>query len=292
MLMIWAVLLLSLTVMGVVEFVGFSAQEATQINADFRALYLAESGLAVGLHPETRRGDTSLKQKIGDDSGFDVAISYEGARIPVNFITDARLAESVYNLFTYWGLSAEQASIAVDSLADWMDSDDQPRPSGAESGYYQQLGIFDRPRQRGFVDVDEMLLVRGMNVVDRMKPDWREYFSVHGDGTIDLRTAFKDTLIAIAGAAEADVDRFLTERDGPDGIAGTEDDRRISDRDAYRLLGIDGERAASLSSILTTNDSIRRITSTGYIGERRAQIIVIARRGDDRVLSYLARIEE
>jgi hypothetical protein len=292
MLMIWAVLLMSLTVMGVVEYIGFSVSEATLANAEFRALYLAESGLAVGLHPSMRRGDTALKQKVGTDSGFDVVINYEGARIPINFLVDSRLSESVYNLFVYWGLSAEQASLAVDSLADWMDNDDDARPNGAESAYYQTLGIYDMPRQLGFINVDEMLLVRGMNVVDRLKPDWREYFSVYGSGVIDLRTAFKDVLLAVAGSSEGDVDNYITRRDGADGIAGTEDDQRISDSEAFRLLGIDGERAAAMRATLTSEDDLRRITSTGYVGEKRAQIIVIARRGEDRSLTYLARIEE
>jgi general secretion pathway protein K len=292
MLMIWAVLLMSLTVMGVVEYIGFSVSEATLANAEFRALYLAESGLAVGLHPSMRRGDTALKQKVGTDSGFDVVINYEGARIPINFLVDSRLSESVYNLFIYWGLSAEQASLAVDSLADWMDNDDDARPNGAESAYYQTLGIYDMPRQLGFINVDEMLLVRGMNVVDRLKPDWREYFSVYGSGVIDLRTAFKDVLLAVAGSSEGDVDNYIARRDGADGIAGTEDDQRISDSEAFRLLGIDGERAAAMRATLTSEDDLRRITSTGYVGEKRAQIIVIARRGEDRSLTYLARIEE
>jgi type II secretory pathway component PulK len=292
MLMIWAVLLMSLTVMGVVEYVSFSVSEATLANAELRALYLAESGLAVGLHPEMRRGDPALKQKIGTDSGFDVVINYEGARIPINFLVDQRLGEAVNNLFVFWGLTAEQASIAVESLADWMDSDSDARPNGAEAPYYEALGVFDMPRQMGFVNVDEMLLVRGMNVVDRLKPDWREYFSVYGDGTIDLRTAFKDTLIAVTGASEDDVQNYLSQRDGADGLAGTEDDRRISDSEAFRLLGLDGERAAALRTTLTSEDSVRRITSTGYIGEKRAQIIIIARRGEDRSLTYVARLEE
>ena len=58
----------------------------------------------------------------------------------------------------------------------------------------------------------------------------------------------------------------------------------------------EAEDAASLVPALskrwTDSDDVRRITSTGYIGEKRAQIIIIARRGDDRSLSYLARIEE
>ncbi len=292
MIMIWAILLMSVTVMGVVEYIRYSAEEATLAAAEFRALHLAESGLAVGLHPDTRRGDKVLKQKIGADSGFDVVINYEGARIPINYITDERLREAVYQLFVRWGLNSDEAGVASESLADWVDRDDDVRANGAESAFYETQGIFNYPRQLGFINVDEMLLVRGMGVVDRLKPDWREFFSIFGDGTIDLRTAFKETLIAVTNASESDVDSYVTRRDGADGIPGTEDDQRISDGEAYRMLGLTGERATAMQSILTSDDDLRRVTSTGYVGEKRAQIIMIVRRGEDRSLTYLARIEE
>lgn len=292
MLMVWAVLLMSITVMGVVEYISYSLDEATLASAEFRALHLAESGLAVGLHPNARRNDVVLKQKVGPDSGFDVVINYEGARIPINFITDDRLREAVYNLFIYWGLNTDEATIAADSLADWVDRDTDARPNGAEAEYYESFGIYDIPRQQGFLSVEEMIQVRGMGIVDQLKADWREYFSVYGDGTIDLRTAFKDVLIAVTQASEADVDRYIRERDGSDGIPGTEDDRRIRDSESFQILGLSGAEASGLSGILNDDDLVRRITSTGYVADKRAQIVVIARRGDDRSLTYLGRIEE
>ena len=294
MLMIWAVLLMSITVMGVVEYVRSSAEEAKLAAYEFRALHLAESGLAVGMHPNTRRGDLVLKQKIGPESGFDVVINYEGARIPINYATDERLREAIYNLLIYWQLNADEAAIAADSLADWIDNDSSPRANGAEADYYQQLGIYDAPRNQGFVRVDEMLLVRGMEAVDRRKPDWREYFSIYGEGQIDLRTVFKDVLLAVTGASESDVNRFITERDGADGIPGTEDDRRIRDEEAYQLLGLSGDRLAAIRGIVNDDDTtLRRITSIGWVGMKRAKIIVVTRRNAETgALTYLGRMEE
>jgi len=294
MLMIWAVLLMSITVMGVVEYVRSSAEEAKLAAYEFRALHLAESGLAVGMHPNTRRGDLVLKQQIGPESGFDVVINYEGARIPINYATDERLREAIYNLLIYWQLNADEAAIAADSLADWIDNDKSPRANGAEADYYQQLGIYDAPRNQGFVRVDEMLLVRGMEAVDRRKPDWREYFSIYGEGQIDLRTVFKDVLLAVTGASESDVNRFITERDGADGIPGTEDDRRIRDEEAYQLLGLSGDRLAAIRGIVNDDDtSLRRITSIGWVGTKRAKIIVVTRRNAETgALTYLGRMEE
>ncbi|WP_461785498.1 type II secretion system minor pseudopilin [Prosthecobacter sp.] len=292
--MIWAVLLMSITVMGVVEYVRSSAEEAKLAAYEFRALHLAESGLAVGMHPNTRRGDLVLKQKIGPESGFDVVINYEGARIPINYATDERLREAIYNLLIYWQLNADEAATAADSLADWIDNDSSPRANGAEADYYQQLGIYDAPRNQGFVRVDEMLLVRGMEAVDRRKPDWREYFSIYGEGQIDLRTVFKDVLLAVTGASESDVNRFITERDGADGIPGTEDDRRIRDEEAYQLLGLSGDRLAAIRGIVNDDDtSLRRITSIGWVGTKRAKIIVVTRRNAETgALTYLGRMEE
>lgn len=294
MLTMWALLLMSLTMISLVEYVRNSAEEAILAASEFRALNLAESGIAVGLHPNTRRGDVVLKQKIGPDSGFDVVINYEGARIPINYATDERLREAIYNLFIYWQINAEDASIAADSLADWIDNDSTPRANGAESDYYQKLGIYDAPRNQGFLRVDEMVLVRGMAAVDQKKPDWREYFSVYGEGQIDLRTVFKDVLLAITGASENDVTRFIRERDGGDGIPGTEDDRRISDSEAYQLLGLSGDRLAALSAIVNDDDTtLRRITSIGWAGTKRAEIIIVVRRNPDtNAMTYLGRIEE
>lgn len=294
MLMIWAILLMSITVMGVVEYITYSAEESKMAAYQFRALHLAESGLAVGLHPNTRRGDVVMKQKIGPDSGFDVVINYEGARIPINYATDERLREAIYNLFIYWQLNAEDAGIAADSLADWVDNDSNQRANGAEAEYYKTLGIYNAPRNQGFVRVDEMLLVRGMDAVDRKKPDWREYFSIYGEGQIDLRTVFKDVLLAVTGASESEVTRFISERDGADGIPGTEDDRRIQDQEAYQLLGLSGDRLEAIRGIVNDDDtSLRRITSIGWVGDKRSKIIVVTRRNQETgAVTYLGRMEE
>ncbi|HRH98863.1 MAG TPA: type II secretion system protein GspK [Prosthecobacter sp.] len=294
MLMIWAILLMSVTVMGVVEYITYSAEESKLAAYQFRALHLAESGLAVGLHPSTRRGDLVLKQKIGPESGFDVVINYEGARIPINYATDERLREAIYNLFIYWQLNAEDAGIAADSLADWVDNDNNQRANGAEAEYYKNLGIYDAPRNQGFARVDEMLLVRGMDAVDRKKPDWREYFSIYGEGQIDLRTVFKDVLLAVTGASENDVTRFISERDGADGIPGTEDDRRIRDDEAYQILGLSGDHLAAIRGIVNDDDTtLRRITSIGWVGDKRSKIILVVRRNlETGAVTYLGRMEE
>jgi len=293
MLMIWAIMLMAVTVAGVVQYVHYSNEEAILDAADFKTLHLAECGIVLGLHPDVGSTDPVLKQKVGNDSGFEVWLTSEGARIPINYITDPRMTEMVVNLFEKWGLATDDATIAAQSLADWVDPDKDARASGAEKDYYEALGVFDVPRNQGFISVDEMQLARGMDLVARVKPEWRDYFSVYGDGLIDLRHATKDVIMATTNASEGDVDRLISERDGADGIHGTEDDGSLSLNTAISLLGMSSDQYKLIQNNITYGgNTVRRVESIGWVGEKRRKITVIARRQDDGSLTYLARIEE
>ncbi len=292
LLVIWAIMLMAFTVAGVVEYVTQSMEEDVLVAGQFRAMNLAECGIALGLHPQIKPGDPALRQVIGNDGGFVVTISSEGAQIPINSITNNGYRDAVYNLFVAWGLSADEASTAADSLADWVDSDGDPRSQGAESDYYKSLGFQDFPRNQSFSSLDEMLLVRGMDAVERLKPDWRNFFSVHGDGMIDLNYASKDVLMAVCGVKETDADNLVRERIGPDGFPGTEDDKILSMAEAQKLLGLDDARYSAIKSFITTDHLMRRVESVGHIGTQRFKVVVIAQRQSDGSLNYLARIEE
>jgi len=292
MLVLAAIIILSATMVGLRDMLNESVKENGLEKLQFQALYLAECGITIGLHPQIKPGDPALKQTIGSDSGFEVNITSEGARIPINYITDQRFHDIVYNLFILWKMSPQDASTAVDSLADWVDTDNEPRTSGAENDYYKGQGFADFPRQQGFGSLDEMLLVKGMDAVERAKPDWRNYFSVHGDGLIDLNYAPAEILMAVGDVEESGAEALIRERSGPDGIPNTEDDRTVSVSQATQLMGMDSNSAQSLTSLLTTDHLTRRVESTGRVGERTYKVIVIARRQEDGSLNYMARIEE
>jgi general secretion pathway protein K len=293
MLMVWAIMLMAVTVAGVVQYVAFSADAAILDAADFKTLHLAECGIVLGMHPDVKSTDPVLKQKVGNDSGFEVWLTSEGSRLPINYITDSRVTEAVVNLFVKWGLSTEDATVAAQSMADWVDTDDDQRASGAEEDYYKGLGVYDVPRNQGFISVDEMQLARGMDLVERAQPEWRDYFSVYSDGLIDLRHATKDVIVATTGANESDVDNLISQRDGADGIHGTEDDGSLSDNTAFSLLGLSSSEMNAIRPNLTYGgNTVRRVESIGWVGEKHRKITVIARRQDDNSLTYLARIEE
>lgn len=292
MLVLAAIIIMSLSLLGVRDMLDYSVKENGLASQEFHALHLAECGIAIGLHPQIKPGDPALKQTIGSDSGFEVKISSEGALIPVNYLTDSRFRDIVYNLFIIWKVPPQEAETAVDSLADWVDTDDEQRTSGAETDYYKGLGYPDFPRQQGFGSLDEMVLARGMDAIERLKPDWRNYFSIHGDGLLDLNYAPADILMAVGDVEQGGAETLIRERNGPDGIANTEDDKTLTATQATQLMGMDNGKAQALSAILTDDHLTRRVESTGRVGERTYKVIVIARRQEDGSLNYMARIEE
>ncbi len=292
MLVMAAIIIMSLSLIGVRDMLDYSVKENGLASQEFRALHLAECGIAIGLHPQIKRGDPALKQTVGTDSGFEVNITSEGSRIPVNYVTDSRIRDIVYNLFVIWKVPVQDAETAVDSLVDWVDTNDEQSTSGAESDYYKGQGFPDFPRQQGFGSLDEMLLSRGMDAIERAKPDWRNYFSVQGDGLIDLNYAPKEILMAVGDIEEAGAEALIRERNGPDGIANTEDDVTLTTNKATQLMGMESAKAQSLSTLVTTDHLTRRVESTGRVGEKTYKVIVIARRQEDGSLNYMARTEE
>ena len=291
MLVLWAIMFMGFAVMGVVEMMQFSIEENAIAAREFRALHMAECGVALGLHPQVKPGDPVLKQQIGSDASIEVTISSEGARFPINYITDTGYREAVYRLFVNWGMSPDDANVAADSLADWADADDNPRSQGAESEYYKGLGYYDFPRNKGFSSLEELLLVRGMDAVEKVKPDWRNYFTVYGDGLIDLNNASRDVIVAVCDVADTEAESLIRERNGPDGLPGTEDDQKLSASQANKLLGLDPQKATSLAARITTDHLTRRVESVAKVGESTYKVVVVARRQDDGSLSYIARME-
>jgi len=314
MLVIWAVMMMAFTVAGVVTYMKSSLKVAAQTNADFQALHMAECGLGLAMNPvmstalemhwvpnedgtdgEFVNVDATNRDTVGGGSGFYVNKTREGIAFPINFVTDDKARESVYNLFVLWGVDASDASTAADSLVDWVDSDSEAKPQGAEKEYYESQGVYGLPANQSFTSLDEMLLVRGFDAVAKAKPDWRNYFSLYGNGLIDLAYASKDVIMAVTGASDSDAQRYVTFRAGDDGINGTSDDNKNNNLGtALQQLSIPPEKLDSVRNLVTYRDnSVFHIKSVGWVGTKKLTIVVIANySADDGSLKYQARYEE
>src|SRR4051812_20397827 len=102
MLVLFAMAMLATVLVALVQYLQLAMEENVLVANQFRALHLAESGIALGVHPQLLPGDPNLKQDIGSDSGIEVHISSEEARFPINYITSTGYRDLVYNMFVNW----------------------------------------------------------------------------------------------------------------------------------------------------------------------------------------------
>lgn len=94
----------------------------------------------------------SVKWEVYDMQGrFDLnCVAPGGVAIPFNLESFRRLAS----------MAGQDAGLA-DTLADWLDSDDETRPNGAEDGYYQSLQEPYLTANSLLYDVNDMALIKG-----------------------------------------------------------------------------------------------------------------------------------
>lgn len=197
---------------------GVRAAETAAWHADsIKAFSLAEGGVraaAVVLREDLKdNGFDTLDEswsrpappiEVGDGAIL-VAVEDEERRIDLNRLVMAK------------GNAADDRRVAVfrrllrnlsldesiaDAVVDWLDNDDDPRPGGAESSYYQGGRYPYKAKNDLFDTVDELRLVRGVTpaAFERLLP----FVTVHSaDGKVNLNTAPKEVLMALSAGDDA-----------------------------------------------------------------------------------------
>jgi general secretion pathway protein K len=292
MLMIWAIMLMSFTVMGTVKYIQASAAEASLAANRYRCLHLAESGVELGFMPGALNSADMEMPVTGTDSEIKFRTDVEEGKMPIQYVDDGRARESIYNLLLLWQITADEATMITDCLADWVDQDEEIRAQGAEKDYYQGKGFYDLPRQQPFGTLDELLMVKGWDIVAKAKPNWRDYFSIYSSGKIYLHAASKEVLMATTGCTESDAVNYITRRNGDDGVNRTADDQRMSNSAALSLLAVPADRLPAVEQVLSDSYDTRRVIAIGRVGAQQVQLSVIGRRQEDGSITFLARLEE
>lgn len=292
MLVIWAMLFMSMAVAGVMNTTQSSIDQHILRAQEFHALQWAENGIVVGLHPNVSPGDVLLQPERTTEFGFQVRIASETGRFNVNMATSQFMGEALQALFELWGLKIDEARIAVESIQDWIDLDEDRRPYGAENEFYAARGFPQFPPNTALTSLEQLLLIRGFDKVDYLKPDWRDYLTVYGDGSVDLNSAPGVIIEAVTGVSPGDVARFLSERNGPDRRFGTDDDSPFASLDAaFAALGVSQAEAEDLRIWTVVNSTLLRVESTGFAGDRTKTVIVLAEVDENGNHTQRARFE-
>jgi type II secretory pathway component PulK len=290
---LWLIAILALASMAAIRVVSFDVEIATSQIHGFRARQLAEMGIAVASNPAVKRTDPLLRQVSEENGeGFEARIISEGEKFNINAIVLRQDEQLLKSMFIDWGLELEEAQAVVDALIDWVDANDEVGLNGAEVDWYLDQGRLNQPFNRPFYHLDEVRLVRGMDYIEALKPDWREWFTIWSAGALDLNEASADL---IAAAAEVSVEEAAVIPEtvrGADGIRDTEDDAPFqSVQQALALLGVDGTLRPEVLARMTVNDTTTRLESIGSVSGARRKITVIVRNRTGRP-AVLERTEE
>lgn len=275
-----------IAILGMVMFAGAKSlqadsQYARLMRGRIFAKRYAEMGIEVARHPAIKEDDPLLHFSADNGGGYNVKLVAEEARLNINHLIQTGDKVLLRRLFTAWGFKPEFVSALCDALKDWVDADSHVSLNGAEKRDYQKMGYEGMPFNRPFKEVEEMLHVRGMDLVNIERPDWREWFTIYGDGRVDVNDARPELIALLADVPMERLTPLLTLRAGRDGVQHTQDDVRLSSvPQVAQLLGVfHPQIVEQLTHWIQFAGPIRRIESVGTLGPLQRKLILITQGG-------------
>jgi general secretion pathway protein K len=277
LLVLWAIMLMSFAIIGLISHLSRGVDESIYAEKEFRARLLLQSARALSEHPDIEWGDPLLHQWVTSTTSYDVTLTTEGTRLCINQLaTNSAVRECAIRLFEKWGMDRQQSETLAESIADWIDADDRPCSHGAERAYYATLGRSDLPYNRPLDSIDDLTMIRGADELDNVRPDWRDFLTLYGDGKIDIHRATGEMLAVLFDVTESEISRFTSARLGPDNQPDTIDDRRFTTLTEVRnALDVPQLNYTRVSSLLVLDHPIKRTECYARAGslERRLTII-------------------
>lgn len=319
-------LLLVLWLIGMLMMILYSTIRVVKLDMDltiaqmqaFRCNQLCESAINYAVNPAVKRHDGRLKNfLLGEFTGEATegesvltTIRTEESRLNINTILAAgdMGKEFMTGLLEYFvgQVAPDKVNDAetkdaidrlTDTLQDWVDTDSEKRPNGMEQeDFYQLTGSKDMPFNRPFTELDELNLVPGFEYLTSLTPAWRDYFTVHSTGQLDLNDAKPEVIAVVISATQDDpsstypealdaANRLDEHRRGQDGEADTEDDQKFQSKEealAYfdTIVDASGEDAQMISLLFGVNGQTTHIEATATVGEYRKRAVLIMRGRD------------
>jgi general secretion pathway protein K len=281
LLALWAIVFVSLTVIGVARMVLAGQEESAALSQLFQARQIAHNAALLATHPDIAEGDPILKGTSVLGGTYEVKLVSEGARLNINELLKAEKREVLERLFERWEVPDTEASTAVDSLLDWVDPDPHTRLNGAEEDFYREKSPRSKfPFNRPFATVEEMSFVRGMEAVAAKRPDWQDAFTVWSEGRLDLNDASAELIEAVCDVSEVQAAQLIAVREGMKELPDPKLKRWTGLAEPFRLLGVSVEQAVELEALVTAGSAIWRAESSGTLGGKTATVCLVFRKGN------------
>lgn len=222
----------------------------------------------------------------------------------LNLRVHLRDEESLFNInqsdpASWLKIDAVNKALAA-TILDWIDSDNQTEPQGAESEYYQKLGPPYQAKNGPMLHLRELLYLKGVSKqLYARKPDefirntksnssLIDFFTVYGTGTININTVSENILVALPGLDKQTVNTIINFRAGPDQQPATDDDRAFKQPKDIELLNnlsdlqqdllkqyshFESRYFRIISQAIIANNTACSLLATLYIGDNGIELV-------------------
>jgi len=280
--------------------------EAANLGDGIRVLYIAKSGLFAGMGLLSEdRGDAdtlneawartdalSEQSKSYFDGGYvELVIEDETGKININKLVagnafNGAIKGLLTRLLTQPQFQIQEREIEdlLNAIKDWIDADSEVTATGAENAYYQGLGKSYAVRNGPMESIDELLMVRGVTrelfYGTAERPGLARLLTVQGEGSVNINTAPKEVLRALAPSITEDAaNRMDDYRRNPA--------NSLTETSWYRKVpGL--ENTAIDSVTVVTKSEYFQIAAKGHLGTMKRTIRGIVKRDSGKKLSVVA----
>jgi hypothetical protein len=279
---LWALLLLSAAIFAWVKFIQGNLSITYDRANGLEAKALAHSGVMVALNPQVSLQTALLNQQIAPDRGYKVQMIGEGGKLNLNWLftppatPDPQKLAIFQRYISQRGLNLQQQLTLIDCILDWLEPGSLPRLNGAKDE-----GDYHPPMRGQFLTVDELAQVKGSAPLVS-QAGWKDDFTIYTNpGLVDLQSASLRILEVLPGVGDANAQRFVNFRQGPDHLDGTVDDHIFKDvSEAISYLGLNTAQAQILAPLVYIENPLTtvHILSTGQCGNVYRKVEVVAKK--------------
>ncbi|MFA5321707.1 MAG: type II secretion system minor pseudopilin GspK [Smithella sp.] len=270
--------------------------DAVNLSDGIKLTYIAKSGFygAAALLTnsqndyDTLRDDWAHMEQISMQSnalfpeGYFVAgIEDESGKIPLNKLVNGNeynpaIKAILIRLLSQPEFKLEERKVAeiVDSIKDWIDSDDVPTDYGSESYYYSSLDVPYTAKNAPFDCIEELLMIKGLTKEifygTKEKPSLAQYVTADSDGVININTAPKMVLRSLSDGISPELANEMDEY-------RTKGENDLSNYQWYK--NVSGMQSVTIApEILTVKSNYFKIISTGKMNNMEKTISGVVQR--------------
>lgn len=260
-LVMWALLMMSFAVIGLIALLKVDIGNASGMERAALASSLAFAGVTMGRNADFPATGQPEKMSFPDGGSIEVLAVSENGKLNVNFLLERGERDALRTLFRLWGLSDVEADTVLDCLLDYVEPGGDRRLNGAKAPQYRAAGR-PVPPGRPFRSLDEMNAALNFDLVAHAKPDWRDFLTIYGDGTVDLRAASPEVIRAVCRVGDSSARAI--QQGGQ------------SDMEAVRIaLGLTSAEFDEIQGRLSLGGKVRRVRATGAFAQAKRTIEAI-----------------